>query len=147
MRETRAVQILVLGDAEYTIKNNGRKVVYNDVVFLLHFNQAGKVQKFAHRNDTASGVAGVPQQMIILGYTGQNRNLFAALRWPVLGVPMRRAARRLRRSERLHGAKVRKRLVVCTEWLNTDVRSSGCKMRLDAIADPTLVAPCDNRID
>jgi hypothetical protein len=51
LRETRAVQILVLGDAEYTIKNNGRKVVYDEVVFLLHFNQTGKVQKFAHRND------------------------------------------------------------------------------------------------
>lgn len=44
--------VVVLGDAEYTIKQNGRKIVYEDVVFLFHFNEAGKVQKFAHRNDT-----------------------------------------------------------------------------------------------
>jgi len=44
--------VVVLGDAEYTIKSNGRKIVYEDVVFLFHFNQEGNVQKFAHRNDT-----------------------------------------------------------------------------------------------
>ena len=44
--------VVVLGDVEYTIKSNGRKIVYEDVVFLFHFNQAGNVQKFAHRNDT-----------------------------------------------------------------------------------------------
>jgi hypothetical protein len=48
----RWLYVVVLGDAEYTIKQNGRKIVYEDVVFLFHFNEAGKVQKFAHRNDT-----------------------------------------------------------------------------------------------
>jgi ketosteroid isomerase-like protein len=44
--------VVVLGDAQYTIKNNDRKIVYEDVVFLFHFNESGKVEKFAHRNDT-----------------------------------------------------------------------------------------------
>jgi len=44
--------VVVLGDAQYTIKNNDRKVVYEDLVFLFHFNEAGKVEKFAHRLDT-----------------------------------------------------------------------------------------------
>ena len=51
------------------------------------------------------------------------------------------------RSERLHCAKIGKRLVVGTKRLDTDVRGSGCKMRLDAIANPILSAPCDNRVD
>ncbi len=55
--------------------------------------------------------------------------------------------RRLCRSERLYRAKVGKRLVVCTKRLNTDVRGSGRKMRLNAIANPILSAPCDNRVD
>jgi hypothetical protein len=50
-------------------------------------------------------------------------------------------------SERLHRAKIGKWLVVGAKRLNTDVRGPGCEMRLDAIANPILGAPCDNRVD
>jgi hypothetical protein len=51
------------------------------------------------------------------------------------------------RSECLYRAKVGKRLVVCTKRLNKDVGGAVCKMRLDAIANPILSAPCDTRVD
>lgn len=45
---------LVVGlvDFEATVRKTGRKVVEVDEVHLFHFNDAGLVQRFAHRADT-----------------------------------------------------------------------------------------------
>ena len=45
---------LVVGlvDFEATVRKTGRKVVEVDEVHLFHFNDAGMVQRFAHRADT-----------------------------------------------------------------------------------------------
>ena len=43
--------VVVLLDSEYTVKKTGRKVVYEDAVFVLKFNSSGQIAKFAHRVD------------------------------------------------------------------------------------------------
>lgn len=43
--------VVVLVDSDYTIKKTGRRVVYEDAVFLLKFNADGQVARFAHRVD------------------------------------------------------------------------------------------------
>ena len=53
----------------------------------------------------------------------------------------------LRRSQRLYRAKVGKRLIVSPKRLNADLGGSCCEMRLDAIANLILSAPCDDRVD
>ena len=46
--------LLVVGlvDFEATVRKTGRKVAEVDEIHLFHFNEAGLVQRFAHRADT-----------------------------------------------------------------------------------------------
>ena len=43
--------VVVLVDSEYTVKKTGKRVVYEDAVFLIKFNSDGRIRKFAHRVD------------------------------------------------------------------------------------------------
>jgi hypothetical protein len=43
--------VVVLLDAEYTVKATGRRVAYEDAVMIWRFNAAGEVVRFAHRVD------------------------------------------------------------------------------------------------
>jgi ketosteroid isomerase-like protein len=43
--------VVVLVDSDYTVKKTGKRVVYEDAVFLLKFNADGKIAEFAHRVD------------------------------------------------------------------------------------------------
>lgn len=46
---------VVVLDSDYTVRSNGRRVVYEDCVLLLHFDANGKVKKFGHRVDLLAG--------------------------------------------------------------------------------------------
>ena len=43
--------VVVLVDSDYTVKKTGKRVVYEDAVFLLKFNADGSIRRFAHRVD------------------------------------------------------------------------------------------------
>jgi ketosteroid isomerase-like protein len=44
--------VVVLLDADYSVKATGQHVVYEDAVMIWKFNAAGQVARFAHRVDT-----------------------------------------------------------------------------------------------
>jgi len=44
--------VVVLLDADYSVKTTGKHVVYEDAVTIWKFNAAGQVARFAHRIDT-----------------------------------------------------------------------------------------------
>lgn len=43
--------VVVLLNSDYSIRSNGRRVVYEDAVFVVKFNAQGKIRRFAHRVD------------------------------------------------------------------------------------------------
>ena len=43
--------VVVLLDSDYSVKANGNRVVYEDAVFVVRFNDEGKIRRFAHRVD------------------------------------------------------------------------------------------------
>ena len=43
--------VVVLVDSDYTVKKTGKRVVYEDAVFLLKINADGSIRRFAHRVD------------------------------------------------------------------------------------------------
>ena len=43
--------VVVLLDSDYTVKKTGKRVVYEDAVFVMKFNTEGQIRKFAHRVD------------------------------------------------------------------------------------------------
>ena len=44
--------VLVLIDAEYTVRETGRRVVYEDGVLVFRYDPEGRLVRFAHRVDT-----------------------------------------------------------------------------------------------
>jgi ketosteroid isomerase-like protein len=44
--------VVVLMNADYTIKANDRRVVYTDGILLFRYDDAGRLARFAHRVDT-----------------------------------------------------------------------------------------------
>jgi ketosteroid isomerase-like protein len=44
--------VVVLLDADYSVKATGKHVVYEDAVMIWKFNDVGQVTRFAHRVDT-----------------------------------------------------------------------------------------------
>jgi ketosteroid isomerase-like protein len=43
--------VVVLVNSDYTVKKTGKRVVYEDAVFLVKCNADGQIYKFAHRVD------------------------------------------------------------------------------------------------
>lgn len=43
--------VVVLLDSDYSIRSNGKRVVYEDAVFVVKFNAEGRIRRFAHRVD------------------------------------------------------------------------------------------------
>lgn len=43
--------VVVLLDSDYSVRSNGRRVVYEDAVFVVRFDAEGKIRRFAHRVD------------------------------------------------------------------------------------------------
>lgn len=43
--------VVVLLDSEYSLRKNGRRVVYEDAAFVIRFDDQGRIRKFAHRVD------------------------------------------------------------------------------------------------